>query len=221
MEGQSVREWIGTSMEERAEALADLLGLADAIPQGLRPKGGLPLVAKVLAVHSGLDQEGLPHAFGGAIALAYYGEPRTTGDVDVNLFQPVDEWPAIKAVFAGLGLASDVGAEELRRDRETRIRWDRNDIHLFFGEDALHEAMPDGVREVPLGGGTIPIVSPEHLIVRKTILDRPKDWLDIEAALIATSPLDLADALAWVERLAGPEDERVTKLRATIARLAT
>jgi hypothetical protein len=39
--------------------------------------------------------------------------------------------------------------------------------------------MPAGVRNVPFGGATIPIVSCEHLIVRKAMLDRPKDWLDI------------------------------------------
>jgi hypothetical protein len=178
------------------------------------------LVAKILTVKSTFDGARVPHAFGGAIALAYYGEPRTTIDVDVNLFRPVDDWPAVKAALAGLGLSSDISDAELRRDRETRVRWDRNDIHLFFGEDTLHEAMSDAVREVPFDGGTIPIISPEHLVVRKAILDRPKDWLDIEAVLIATESLDLAEVFAWIERLVGAAgDPRVTKLRAAARRL--
>ncbi len=205
-------------MEERAGALGDLLDLADALPQGRRPKDGEPLVGKVLTVHSAFDRAGLHHAFGGAIALAYYGEPRVTIDVDVNLFAPLHEWPAIKAAFAGLGLASDIGHEELRRDREVRIRWDRNDIHLFFGGDALHGTMPDAVREVPFGDGTIPIVSAEHLIVRKAMLDRPKDWPDIEAILTATGDLDVEEIVAWAQRLSSPDDPRVTKLREAIAR---
>ena len=38
------------------------------------------------------------------------------------------------------------------------------------------------------------------------MLDRAKDWLDIEAILIATDPLDLEEILTWIRRLAGPED---------------
>ncbi len=70
------------------------------------------------------------------------------------------------------------------------------------------------VREVPSSGATIPIVSPEHLIVRKAMLDRPKDWLDIEAILTATAPLDLEEIEAWLQRLAAPDDPRLAKLHA-------
>jgi hypothetical protein len=46
--------------------------------------------------------------------------------------------------------------------------------------------MPAAVREVPFAEAMIPIVSPEHLIVRKAMLDRSKDWVDVEAILVAT-----------------------------------
>ena len=42
----------------------------------------------VLAVHDHLIGAGVEHAFGGALALAYYAEPRATADVDVNVFAP-------------------------------------------------------------------------------------------------------------------------------------
>jgi hypothetical protein len=45
------------------------------------------LAQRLLAVHAALDDAGLPHAFGGAIALAYCTlEPRGTRDIDVNVF---------------------------------------------------------------------------------------------------------------------------------------
>ena len=71
---------------------------------------------------------------------------------------------------------------------------------------------------MPFAGTTIPIVAPEHLVVRKAMLDRPKDWPDIEAILITTRPLDLAEIESWVRRLAGENDPRVTKLRGLIRR---
>ena len=48
---------------------------------------GLP--EKLIALHHALDDAGIPHAVGGAIALGYYAEPRATIDVDINVFVPV------------------------------------------------------------------------------------------------------------------------------------
>lgn len=77
-------------------------------------------------------------------------------------------------------------------------------IHLFFSSDALHEEMPKKVRQVSIGGETIPLVSPEHLIVRKTLLDRPKDHHDIKAILARTS-VDLDEVDTWVQRLSNSQ----------------
>lgn len=220
-ESHSITEWLGVSPEERGAALRDLLDLADAIPPnaGTNPKP--PLAEKVVAIHEALRDAGLPHAIGGAIALAYYGEPRVTVDVDVNAFLAVDSWPEVRRALSPLGIDVEIDELDLGREKEVRLRWGRNDIHLFFATDALHEAMPHAVRDVPFGGVTIPIVSPEHLIARKAVLDRPKDWLDIEAILIATEPLDLDEALTWVRRLTAPDDPRVTKLCGLAGRACT
>lgn len=209
-------EWIGAPAEARGKALQDLLELADAVPQGLRPEGSPRLPEKVLAVHHGLSESGVPHAHGGAVAFAYYGEPRMTLDIDVNVFLPADRWADVKDALASLPVEVEADEISLRREGEVRLPWDRNDVHLFFSEDPLHEAMITAVREVPFVGETIPVVAPEHLVVRKVMLDRPKDWIDIEAILIATKDLDLAEVEGWASRLAGADDPRVTKLRQLI-----
>jgi hypothetical protein len=180
-------EWIGASARERGAALVDLLATADALPQGA------PLSAEsVLTVDQALQRAEIPHAIGGGLALSYYGEPRMTMDIDVNVFVPPTRRPEVEHALGPLG--------------------HDNPVHLFFSEDALHEAMPAAVRCVPLADGTIPIVSPEHLIIRKAMLDRPKDWLDIEAILVAETPLDLKEIRTWLARLAGRDDPRLTKL---------
>jgi hypothetical protein len=214
-----LEEWIGVAAEARGKALQDLLELADALPQGLRPDCSPRLPEKVLAVHHALAESGVPHAHGGAVAFAYYGEPRTTIDIDVNIFLPADRCADVRNALDSLPIEVDVDERLLRNETEARLPWDRNDLHLFFSEDALHEAMPDLVREVPFAGETIPLVSPEHLVVRKAMLDRPKDWLDIEAILIATAPLDLDEIVTWVQRLVGDGDPRVTKLHEALGRL--
>ena len=50
----------------------------------------------------------------------------------------------------------------------------------------------------------IPLVSPEHLVVRKRLLGRPKDERDIERILEAT-PLDRGKVEEWVARLVGEQ----------------
>jgi hypothetical protein len=220
-ESPRAAEWIGASDAERAAALADLLDLADAFPQGRRSEGSPSLAEKVKAVDRTLADAGIPHALGGAVALAYYGEPRTTIDIDVNAFVAADRWRDAGAALSPLGIEVDGDVVEITREQDVRFLWDRNPVHIFFSHDELHAAMPAAVREVEFGRGTIPIVSAEHLVVRKAILDRPKDWPDIEAILTATKTLDLAEIESWLVRLGGLDDPRVKKMGDLIARSFT
>jgi hypothetical protein len=206
-------EWIGASPTARGVALADLLDLADAFPQSRRYEGSPSLVDKVIAVDRALSAAALPHAFGGGLALAYYGEPRVTIDIDVNVFVPIDRWPEVEGALEPLPIDLDLDPKELTEERQVRLPWDLNPVHLFFSYDDLHAEMPKAIRRVPFAGTEIPIVAPEHLVIRKAMLDRTKDWLDIEAIFTASGPLDLAEIESWVRRLAGDGDQRVTKLQ--------
>jgi hypothetical protein len=149
---------------------------------------------KVLAVHRALAEAGLPHAIGGAIALSIYGAPRPTTDIDVNVFVPPERRPEVRAALDPLAL-------------------DGHPVHVFYSHDPLHDEMAKRVREVPYAGATIPLIAPEHLVIRKAMLDRTKDWLDIQAIFVASGPLDLAEIESWLLRLAGDGDHRVTKLQ--------
>jgi hypothetical protein len=214
-------EWIGASLTARGDALAELLNLADAFPQSRRFEGSPSLVEKVIAVDRALSAADLPHAFGGALAYAYYGEPRTTIDIDVNVFVSIDRWPEVETALEPLPIGLDPDPKELTEERQARLPWDLNPVHLFFSYDDLHAEMPKAIRRVPFAGTEIPIVAAEHLVIRKATLDRTKDWLDIEAILIAADPLDLAEIEVWVRRLAGDGDDRVTKLQERARRLIT
>jgi hypothetical protein len=72
--------------------------------------------------------------------------------------------------------------------------------------------MERAVRRVPFADTGIRIVAPEHLVIRKAILDRTKDWVDIEAILTNTEPLDVAAIEIWLCRLAGDDDPRLKRL---------
>lgn len=191
------------------------------VPTSPHRPGSEPfLPQKVVAIHERLSAAKVPHAIGGALALAYYAEPRATADVDVNVFVSTDQWPAVRDALAPLGVDVELDRGALERDGQARLWWGRNAVDLFFSYDELHQEMRRDARRVPFAESTIPILSPEHLAVCKAMFDRTKDWLDIEQILVATDPLDLAEIESWLERMTGPDDPRLAKLAEIKARLA-
>jgi hypothetical protein len=172
------------------------------------------LPEKVTAVHDALRAARIPHAIGGALALAYYAEPRATIDVDVNVFVSTDRWKEVVDALTELGVdAGELDTNALQRDGQCRIWWGDNPVDLFFANAEIHEAMRKEVRRAPFGGGAILILAPEHLAVCKAMLDRPKDWIDIEQMLIATDGLDVSEIEDWLIDMVGEEDSRLEKLR--------
>jgi Domain of unknown function (DUF1814). len=180
----------------------------------------LTLPERILALERGLAA--IPHAFGGALALAYYAEPRATIDIDLNLFVPADRFPDVAAPLLALGVDADDpdAVAAVARDGQTRVMWGRTPIDLFFAYDAFHDHAAERVRSVPFGNATIPILAPEDLLVCKTVFDRRKDWIDIDQILALTAgDLDIDDVRRWVTRIVGADDPRYAKLNAAIAEI--
>lgn len=166
------------------------------------------LPEKVIALHEQLSRADTPHAFGGALALAYYAEPRATIDVDLNLFVSPSSYPEIERELAKIGVGDGVEPEIVERDGQCRLHWGDTPVDLFFAYDAFHEAMRRAVRSEPFGQTRIPILAPEHLLVCKTIFNRPKDWLDIEQMLVCVEDLDIEEIRGWLDRIVGADDPR-------------
>jgi hypothetical protein len=178
----------------------------------------LTLAQRVLAIDNALRD--VPHAFGGALALAYYAEPRATIDIDVNLFVPVERFREVLSPLGRLGVEVDDPSvlEILQRDGQVRVMWGPTPVDLFFSYDEFHEAAGRARRLVPFAGATVPVLAGEHLIVCKVVFNRPKDWIDIEAMLQLVGGLDAAEVLRWVERVVGDEDPRFERIVALLTR---
>jgi hypothetical protein len=176
------------------------------------------LPEKILALHRGLAGAKIAHAFGGALALAYYAEPRTTIDVDVNVFLAPARYSAVQTVLTPLG-AEPLDVCTVERDGQCRTNWGRTPIDLFFAYDEIHDAMRREARLVPFGDDRLPILSPEHLLVCKALFDRPKDWLDIEQMLICTPNLDTGEVRSWLCRALGEDDPRDERFEELAGRL--
>ena len=180
----------------------------------------LSLVERIVALHDALDAAGIPHAFGGALALAYHvAEVRATKDIDVNIFlTPDDAERVFDAQPQGVATTpADISA--VRRDGQVRLRWDDTPVDLFFDLDAIHRQAADHARRVPFAGATIPVLGSTELTVFKMMHSRGKDWVDIEAMLEAHT-VDVDAVTATFGRIMGTDHgalKRFVELAGTTA----
>jgi hypothetical protein len=177
------------------------------------------LDAKVARLAGALREAGIPHAFGGAIALAYYATPRGTRDIDINVFLPVSGFDRVLEALLPLGIDAPNRAmrRSLERDERVRLVWDGTPLDLFFSYSELHEACVERTRIVPFGDERIAILGAEDLAIFKALFARDKDWRDLREMLAFQVGFDAAYAIDWLARILSPDDERLTRFRALVA----
>jgi hypothetical protein len=174
---------------------------------------------KIAALHHRLAHAHVPHAFGGAIALAYYAEPRATADIDLNVFVPVEQATSVLRELQALGVDVGDASRRIASEGQSRTFWGRTPVDLFFSNMAFHTEMRRAAREVPGPDGRIPVLSPEHLLVCKALFDRAKDWLDIKQMLLFVPDLRSDEVMRWMREIAGEDDPRTQRVREMIAEL--
>jgi hypothetical protein len=176
------------------------------------------LSSRIVALHEMLDSLRVAHQFGGAIALAWYRNPRATTDIDVNVtLSPPEAEPLLGALsHLGVSISSEDRAL-IERDGQARLNWDGSYLDVFFATLDLHREMATSAREVDFGPVRIPILSPEHLIVCKAVFDRPKDWVDIEEVVGWGTKVDRQLVLRGIEDLLGADSEQYVRLTELLA----
>lgn len=179
-----------------------------------RPESPVDLVELIIQLHKAFDDAKLPHAFGGALALAWcIPEPRATADIDVNVFVPTDE---SNRVLGALPADITVTARELHlveRDGQVRLWWAGVPVDLFLATAEYHGAVGERIVFRPFAGTVIPFLACRDLAVFKTFFDRSKDWVDIEQMVSAKS-FDVSDVTMELSEFLGSDDHRIARLEA-------
>jgi len=173
---------------------------------------GLP--AKIVAVHRALDGADLPHAFGGALALAWCTQrARGTIDIDLNAFVGVDRLSEVLAALPPEVAATPTDIELLERDGQARLWWNGTPVDLFLDTTDFHRAAATRCRWEDFGGVLLPFLSCADLAVFKAFFDRTKDWADLEE-MAAAGTLDADRVVGVLVRHLGGDDPRVAKVLA-------
>lgn len=168
------------------------------------------LDAKVLAIGRALDEAAIPHAFGGALSLAWYGVPRATEDIDLNLFAAPRDAAHCLAALTPLGVTGEAIADASAT--QATWHWGHTPIHVFFAYDPFHESCRKRARRVPFADGEIAILGAEDIAIFKLVYDREKDRSEVrEVMLCMGERLDRGYMRHWLERILGADDERVER----------
>lgn len=176
------------------------------------------LVDKLFAIHQELEAASVPHAFGGAVSLAYcVEEPRGTRDLDVNIFCDAADAKKVLAALPAEVRVERADVERVERDGQARLFWDGVPVDVFLNNIPLHDDVASSVVWVFLEGRKVPMLDCASLAVFKSFSNRTKDWADIEAIALA-APEDIEAAAATIARLVGEDDpafRRLDAIRAT------
>jgi hypothetical protein len=161
----------------------------------------------------------------GAQAALIWGRPRLTTDVDVTVGAVPGGTPALVAALQSRGFAVrlDVTPDFLRQTRVLPLVHGPSGVaaDVVLAGPGLEDEFLARAVQVSVGGVTVPVLSPEDLVVTKILAGRPKDIEDIRGVLAERGDrLDLArvrHVLNMLEAALGQGD-LVPQFEAEVAR---
>ena len=128
-------------------------------------------------------EEGAEFLVVGAYALAVYGLPRATGDIDLWINNSSDNtskvWSALEKFGAPLGQIKRKDLEEPGIVYQIGVAPSRIDIMTSIDDVEFKDAWNRRFT-VAVEGLDIPVLCREHLIKNKKAVGRPQDLVDID-----------------------------------------
>jgi hypothetical protein len=171
----------------------------------------LPEATQVaLDLAAAFEGAGIPYAIGGAVAYGFYGPPRATNDVDVDVFVPPED---AERVFDALGSVVEVDRAEARARIQERgdfvARASGMRVDVFLADTVLTRRAGTRVQRKNIGDRMLAVLSAEDLVIFKLMFYRDKDLLDIRYLLPLKPDLDTDYVRTSLVDVVGEDDERV------------
>ena len=187
------------------------------IPAGTSPTDVLARLA------DRFDEDSLPYAVGGALALGAWGVPRTTSDVDVSVFVSESELDSLldSVERAGAMVERAEAHQTVARAGFFVAYLGRTRIDLFIAHHPWHAEMQRRRVSLPTPEGHPRwFLSAEDTALAKLLYARPKDVQDLERLFaVQVGHIDLAYLRQWLPRMVPAGDARLQLLEDLARRL--
>lgn len=187
----------------------------------------LPALADVvLRLGSLFEHLGVPYAIGGAVAVSFWGVPRTTQDADCLVAVPAVAYQRLADALNAQGFVIDGSPapqpvtveallQQVRDDQYMTLVCRATSVELFVPIVPLQHSILKRAVGRSFHGHTVRVTTPEDLILLKMAFHRHKDLQDIKGILhIQKGHLDLSYLRQWSARML--EDSAARELDALI-----
>lgn len=138
----------------------------------------------------------------GGVAASFLGRPRVTRDIDAVVLLETERWEEFLALGASHGFVprrADALAFATRSHVLLVMHQPSNiSVDISFGFLPFEKECVQRRVFVEVAGLSVPLLTPEDLIVMKAVAHRARDLADIEAVLDAHPKLDLRRIRRWV-----------------------
>jgi hypothetical protein len=158
-----------------------------------------------------LDEDELPYAIGGALALTAWALPRDTQDVDISVFAAKHELPRVIDAFERSGVMLD------RADAEKSVarigmftgRAGHTLVDVFISHHPhFLEMQRRRCKRLTPSGSELWFISADDLCIMKLFYGRSKDVPDLERMFAALS-LDRGYIRDWLTKMVPAGDRRL------------
>lgn len=161
-----------------------------------------------------MEETGTRYAIIGGVAVALYGVPRMTLDVDVNIvLQKTDIVEFLKRARR-LGFlpvvrdegkfAASTGVIPMKCGKiEPYERCD-----FIIAENLLEDIAINRARTRKIGSSKIRVITPEDLILQKLLSDRPRDMEDARGVMMRQKKLDKRYIRSWLRKISAMTKSR-------------
>jgi len=172
------------------------------------------LPEKIIALHESLQQAELPHAFGGALALAWCTlRARGTIDIDVNIFVDIAQCDVVLDALPADITHNTKQRKALQQEGQVRLWWDKTPVDIFLNTTDFHQQALQRVRREIFLNQPVPFLACADIAVFKAFFNRTQDWADLEA-MQAAGTLNIDVVSAVLAEYLGTDDSRITRLEA-------
>lgn len=170
-----------------------------------------------------LEAEGYRYAVIGGVAVAQWGFPRATNDIDLKVLTPDMDYAGVRAKFLRkFPERARINAPE--NPFIVAVTIDKVIVDFLLTLPGYEEQIIERAVRRDLGGISAWVCSVEDLIIQKVVAGREKDWLDLEALLLEQfGKLDEAFIDDWLQQFAEALEnpEILTKYRQLVERIKT